>query len=153
MLQTFRPAALLKRDPSTGFFSCKYCKIFNTTYFEKHLQTVLGGFRSFYVVLDRFRSFQLAPHINKYHIYFLKLHIIIYFRASFQHFSNILTSFRRGDFIPTKKQITEILTQIRQTFCERRSKSFLKKLSDFTFAANFAYQKNNLFGTFFFETS
>ena len=83
--------------------------------------------------------------------YFLKLYIILYFRASFQLFSNILTSFRRGDFIPTRKRITEILTQIRQSFCKRRSKSFIEKLSDFTFAADFGHEKNSLFGTFYFR--
>ena len=48
-----------------------------------------------------------------WHSYFLKLYIILYFCASFQSFSNILTSFRRGDFTPTRKQTTEIPTQIR----------------------------------------
>ena len=38
------PATLLKKRPQHGFallsfFSCEYCKIFSTTYFEKHLQT------------------------------------------------------------------------------------------------------------------
>ena len=73
--------------------------------------------------------------------YFLKLYIILYFRASFQLFSNILTSFRRGDFISTGKGITEILTQIRQSFCKCRSKSFIEKLSDFTFAVDFGHEK------------
>ena len=36
-LQTFMPATLLKRDP-TQVFPCEYCKIFNTTFFEKHMQ-------------------------------------------------------------------------------------------------------------------
>ena len=83
--------------------------------------------------------------------YFLKLHIIICFRASFQLFSNILTSFRRGDFIPTRKGITEILTQIRQSFCKRRSKSFIEKLSNFTFAVDFGHEKNSILGTFYFR--
>ena len=83
--------------------------------------------------------------------YFLKLYIILYLRASFQYFSNILTSFRRGDFILTRKRITEILTQIRQSFCKRRSKSCIEKLSGFTFAAGFGYEKNSLFGTFYFR--
>ena len=51
-----------------------------------------------------------------YYAYFLKLYIILYFCASFQLFSNILTRFRRGDFIPTRKGINEILTKIRQSF-------------------------------------
>ena len=83
--------------------------------------------------------------------YFLKLYIILYFRASFQLFSNILTSFRWGDFIPARKGIAEIVTQIRQRFCKRRSKSFIEKLSDFTFAADFGHEKNSLFGTFYFR--
>ena len=83
--------------------------------------------------------------------YFLKLYIILYFRASFQLFSNILTSFRRGDFIPTRKGITEILTQNRQSFCKRRSKSFIEKLSDFTFAVDFGHEKNSLFRAFYFR--
>ena len=78
-------------------------------------------------------------------------YITLYFRASFHHFSNILTSFRRGDFIPTRKRTTEILTQIRQSFCKRRSKSFIEKLSDFTFAADFGHKKNCLLGTFYFR--
>ena len=82
---------------------------------------------------------------------FLKLYIILYFRASFQLFSNILTSFRRGDLIPTRKGITEILTQIRESFCKRRSKSFIEKLSYFTFAVDFGREKNSLFGTFYFR--
>ena len=86
-----------------------------------------------------------------YYAYFLKLYTILYFCASFQLFSNILTSFRRGGFIPTRKGITEILTQIRQSFCKRRSKSFIEKLSDFTFAADFGHEKNSLFGTFYFR--
>ena len=44
------------------------------------------------------------------HAYFLKLYIILYFRASFQLFTNILTSFKEGDFISTRKQTAEILT-------------------------------------------
>ena len=43
----------------------------------------------------------------------LKLYIILYFRASFQVFSNILTRFRRGGFTPSRKRTTEIPTQIR----------------------------------------
>ena len=34
----FRPATSSKRDSNTGF-SCKHCKIFKNTYFEKHLRT------------------------------------------------------------------------------------------------------------------
>ena len=82
---------------------------------------------------------------------FLKLYIILYFCTSFQLFSNILASFRRGDFIPTRKGITEILTQNRQGFCKRRSKSFIEKLSDFIFAGDFGHEKNKLFGTFYFR--
>ena len=37
----------------------------------------------------------------------------LYFCASFQAFSNILQSFRRGNSTPTRKQTTEIPTQIR----------------------------------------
>ena len=47
------------------------------------------------------------------YVYFLKLYIILYFRASFQVFSNILTRFRRGGFNPSRKWTTEIPTQIR----------------------------------------
>ena len=83
--------------------------------------------------------------------YFLKLYIILYFRASFQLFSNILTSFRRGDFISTGKGIIEILTQIRQSFCKCRSKSVKEKVSDFTFAVDFGHEKNSLIGTFYFR--
>ena len=77
--------------------------------------------------------------------------MILYFRASFWLFSNILTSFRRGGFTPTRKRTTEILTQIRPSFCKRRSKSFIEKLSDFTFAADFGHEKNSLFGPFYFQ--
>ena len=45
--------------------------------------------------------------------YFLKLYVILYFRASFQLFINILTSFTRGDFIPTRERTTEILALVR----------------------------------------
>ena len=79
-------------------------------------------------------------------LFLFKLYITLYFRASFQLFSNILTSFRRGDFIPT-----EILNQIRQSFCKCISKSFIQKLSDFTFASDFSHEKNSLFGTFYFR--
>ena len=48
-----------------------------------------------------------------YYDYFLKLYIVLYFPASFQVFSNILTSFRRVDFTPTRKRNTEITTKIR----------------------------------------
>ena len=58
-----------------------------------------------------------------HYAYFLKLHLILYFRASFQLFINILTSFKRVDFIPTDKRTAEILTQIKQSLCKRRSKS------------------------------
>ena len=78
-------------------------------------------------------------------------YITLYFRASFHHFSNILTSFRRGDFIPTRKRTTEILTQIRQSFCKRRSKSFIEKLSDFTFAADFGHKKELFIRDFLFS--
>ena len=47
--------------------------------------------------------------------------------------------------------MTEILTQISQSFCKRRSKSFIEKLSDFTFAADFGHEKNSLFETFYFQ--
>ena len=80
-----------------------------------------------------------------------KLYITLYFRASFHLFSKILTSFRRDDFIPTGKRITEILTQIRQSFCKRTSKYFIEKLSDFTIAADFGHEKNSFFGTFYFR--
>ena len=76
---------------------------------------------------------------------------ILYFCASFQLLSNILTSFRWGDFILTRKGITEILTQNRQSFCKRRPKSFIEKFSDFTFAGDFGHEKNNLFETFCFR--
>ena len=33
-----RPVTLLKETP-TQVFSCEYCKIFNSTYFEEHLRT------------------------------------------------------------------------------------------------------------------
>ena len=82
---------------------------------------------------------------------FLKLYIILYFRVSFQLFSNILASFARGDIIPTRKQTTEVLILIRQRFCKRRSKSFVEKLSIFTFAAHFDHEKNSLFVTFYFR--
>ena len=74
----------------------------------------------------------------------------LYFCASFQLFSNILTSFRRGDFILTRKGITEILTQIRQSFGKRRSKSFIEKLSEFTFAADFGHEKKQFIWDFLF---
>ena len=45
--------------------------------------------------------------------YFLKLYLILYFRASFQLFINILTGFRRRNFIPTRLQAAERLTQIK----------------------------------------
>ena len=42
-LQTFRPETLLTKDlpkkQKAQVFYCEYCKTFNTTYFEKHLQT------------------------------------------------------------------------------------------------------------------
>ena len=37
-LQAWRSATLLKRDSNPGF-SCKYCEIFKSTFFEKHLWT------------------------------------------------------------------------------------------------------------------
>ena len=83
--------------------------------------------------------------------YFLKLYIFLSFRASFQLFSNILKSFRWDDFIPAKKRITEMLTQIIQSFCKRRINSFIVKLPDFTLAADFGHEKSNLFGTFYFQ--
>ena len=80
-------------------------------------------------------------------------YVILYFRASFQLFSHILTSFRPGCFIPTRKRNTEIFTQIRQSFCRRRWKPFIEKLSDFTFATDFGHEKkNSLFGTFYFQS-
>ena len=36
--QTFWPVAFLKRNSDIGV-SCGYCKIFKTTYLEKHLRT------------------------------------------------------------------------------------------------------------------
>ena len=84
-------------------------------------------------------------------LFLFKLYITLYFRASFQLFSNILTSFRRGDFILTREWITEILNQIRQSFCKCISKSFIQKLSDFTFASDFSHEKNSLFRTFYFR--
>ena len=42
-LQDFRPAALLKGN-LTQVFSCKYCKIFKSTYFQEHLRT--GAFKA-----------------------------------------------------------------------------------------------------------
>ena len=79
------------------------------------------------------RDFSRGSYVNKFkgahqYAYFLKLYITLYSSASFQLFSNI-RSFRRGDFISVKKQITEILTQIRQSFCKRKSKSFIEKIS------------------------
>ena len=82
--------------------------------------------------------------------YFLKLYTILYVRASFQLFSNILTSFTRGDFITIRKRTTEILTQIRQRFWKRRSKSFVEKLSDFTFVVDFGHEKTVYLWLFFF---
>ena len=38
---------VFKKRPQHKFFFYKYCRIFNTTYFEKHLQTVLDCCRSF----------------------------------------------------------------------------------------------------------
>ena len=91
---------------------------------------------------------------DHYYAYIMKLCINLYFRASFWLFSNILTSFRRGCFTPTRKWTTEILTQIRPSFCKRRSKSFIEKLSDFTFAVNFGYEKKTVYlGLFIFKTS
>ena len=83
--------------------------------------------------------------------YFLKMYLILYFRARFQLFINILTSFRRGDFIPTRKQTAERLTQIKQSFCKRRSKFFIDKISDFTFAADFGHETNSFIWDFSFS--
>ena len=77
--------------------------------------------------------------------------MILYFRASFQLCSNILTIFTWVIFIPTRKQSIKILTLIRQKFCKRRSKSFVGKLSNFTFAADVGHEKNSLFGAFYFR--
>ena len=60
-------------------------------------------------------------------------------------------SFRRVDFIPANKRTAEILTQIKQSLCKRKSKSFIEKPSDFTFAADVGHEKNSLFGTFHFQ--
>ena len=65
--------------------------------------------------------------------YFLKLYIIHYFRASFQLFSNILTSLTRDDFIPTRKRATEILTLIRQRFWKRHFNIFYKNIPKYFF--------------------
>ena len=103
--------------------------------------------------------FQSSCYVNtfkgvQYYAYFLKLYLNLYFCASFQLFSNILTSFIRGHFIPTRKRTADTLTQITYThpsFCKRRSKSIIEKLSDFTFPADFGHEKNSLFGTFHFR--
>ena len=42
MLQTSRPATLLKKTPAQ-VFSCEYCKIFKNIYFEDHLQTAASA--------------------------------------------------------------------------------------------------------------
>ena len=31
-----------RRDSKTGFFSCAYCEIFKSTYFEEHLRTAVS---------------------------------------------------------------------------------------------------------------
>ena len=110
-----------------------------------------GGGGNGHMFWQKARFFTRQLLCQHQYAYFLKVYITLYVPASFQLFSNILTSFRRGDFIPTRKRITEILTQIRQSFCKRRSKSFIEKLSDFTFAADFGHEKNSLFGTFYFR--
>ena len=86
-----------------------------------------------------------------WYAYFLKPHIILYFRASFQLFSNILTSFRRGDFIPTRIQITEILTQIRQSFLQTQIKIFYRKTFRFHLCSGLRSWKKQFIWDFLFS--
>ena len=46
---------------------------------------------------------------------------------------------------------TEHLWAIASGFCKRRSKSFIEKLSDFTFAVEYGHEKNSFFGSFLFS--
>ena len=102
------------------------------------------------------RDFSRGIYINKFkrahqYAYFLQLYITLYFSASFQLFSNIRTSFRRGDFIPVKKQITEILTQITQSFRKRKSKSFIEKISQISPLERTSVMKKKFIRDFLFS--
>ena len=79
--------------------------------------------------------------------------MILYFRASFQLFSHTLKSFRGGDFIRTRKGITEYSPKLDKVFvnADQIANPLSKKLLDLTFAVDSSHEKNNLFGTFYFR--
>ena len=82
----------------------------------------------------------------------LKLYIILYFRASFQVFSNILTRFRRGGFTPSRKRTTEIPTQIRlKTFVNADQNPLSKNFQTSPLMWTWLMKKNSFFGAFYFR--
>ena len=86
------------------------------------------------------------------YVYFLKLYIILYFRASFQVFSNILTRFRRGGFNPSRKWTTEIPTQIRlKAFVKTDENPLSKNFQTSTLMWTSLMKRNSVFGTFYFR--
>ena len=85
--------------------------------------------------------------------YFLKLYIILYFRASFQLFTNILTSFKEGDFISTRKQTTENSPKLEKVFIYADQNCLLENFQISPLQRISVMKKTVYLGLFIFETS
>ena len=63
-----KTAILLKKTP-TQFFSCKYCKMFENTYFEEHLRTTAFGICQFRFALSLYYNLGVFfEMISKYRV-------------------------------------------------------------------------------------
>ena len=76
-LQVFN---IIKKDSNTHVFSCEYCKIFQNTYFEKHLQTVFllsvthsskHLERNWVKFVTVFTKYKLQTQVHTYKLYWL----------------------------------------------------------------------------------